>query len=46
LRELFTNIDWTKTNDYPFNQSSTTPWGVVEFGDGVQTWINPRLQVK
>jgi hypothetical protein len=43
LRTLFQNLGWTKLNDYACGSESETPWGVIKFGDGVQTWINPKL---
>ena len=43
LRELFRQHNWYKANDYCLGSREITPWGDIEFGDGVQTWINPRL---
>jgi FkbM family methyltransferase len=43
LRELFRQHNWYKANDYCLGSREITPWGEIEFGDGVQTWINPRL---
>lgn len=43
LRDLFTQYGWTKLNDYPSQMKSWTPFGEIEFGDGVQTWLNPLL---
>lgn len=43
LRELFRNHGWYKLNDCACQKSQMTEWGMVSFGDGVQTWINPRL---
>jgi len=43
LRELFPRLGWTKLNDYPMGTENPTPWGPVTFGDGVQTWVNPKL---
>lgn len=43
LRELFTRLGWAKRNDYRMGTENRTPWGPVRFGDGVQTWVNPRL---
>lgn len=43
LRNLFEALGWEKVNDYPSGGQSGTPFGVVKFQDGVQTWINPRL---
>jgi FkbM family methyltransferase len=43
LREVFAGRGWQLVNDYPCQASSVTPYGEIEFGDGVQTWINPRI---
>jgi hypothetical protein len=43
LRELFTSLGWHCMNDFPSLEESKTRWGRVQFGDGVQTWINPAL---
>jgi FkbM family methyltransferase len=43
LRTLFRQNGWYKLNDYACQSTETTPWGDVAFGDGIQTWINPRL---
>ena len=43
LRTLFRRNGWYKLDDYVCEATQSTPWGDIEFGDGVQTWINPRL---
>ncbi len=43
LRALFRAHGWYKLNDYACFTTQQTEWGEIEFGDGVQTWINPRL---
>jgi FkbM family methyltransferase len=43
LRALLANERWGCVNDYPCGAESDTPYGRVEFADGVQTWVNPRL---
>ena len=43
LRELFRAHGWRPVNDYPCLTRSSTPYGEIEFGDGVQTWINPGV---
>jgi len=43
LRNLLTRHGWECKADYPCAQTNQTPWGPVEFVDGVQSWINPRL---
>jgi FkbM family methyltransferase len=43
LRELFSSLGWANVNDYECGTSAETPWGAIEFQDGVQTWLNPRF---
>jgi FkbM family methyltransferase len=43
LRDLFWQHGWYKANDYACNSIELTQWGEIKFGDGVQSWINPRL---
>lgn len=43
LRELLGGHGWRCLADYPAHRSSSTPWGSVHFEDGVQSWVNPRL---
>lgn len=43
LRKTFDALGWEKVHDYRCLSTNETPWGPVEFGDGVQSWINPRL---
>lgn len=42
LRQLFTAQKWEVVNDYPGQATSQTEYGSIHFGDGVQTWSNPR----
>ena len=42
LREVFGGRGWQLVNDYPSQSRSATPYGEIEFQDGVQTWVNPR----
>ena len=42
-RTLFREHGWHKLNDYTCQSTELTPWGQISFGDGVQTWMNPRL---
>jgi FkbM family methyltransferase len=44
LRNLFNALKWEQLNDYPCGRRCQTPWGTISFQDGVQTYINPRLQ--
>jgi FkbM family methyltransferase len=43
LRECLRNAGWTCVSDYPCLSTIQTNFGVVKFGDGVQSWINPSL---
>jgi FkbM family methyltransferase len=44
LRTLFADLGWENLNDYPHAAEATTPWGLITFQDGVQTWRNPTLR--
>lgn len=44
LRFMFGVHGWTCLNDYACGSTADTPYGRIAFGDGVQTWVNPRLQ--
>ncbi|MBV9848815.1 MAG: FkbM family methyltransferase [Armatimonadetes bacterium] len=44
LKDIFTSRHWVNINDFPCFQPSETRYGVVEFGDGVQTWINSTVR--
>jgi FkbM family methyltransferase len=43
LRRLLTSHGWRCLTDYPCFSVEQTPWGPIEFQDGVQSWVNPRL---
>jgi FkbM family methyltransferase len=43
LRDLLTSHGWHCLAEYPLGATANTPWGVMTFQDGVQSWINPRL---
>ena len=43
LRQLFQQHGWQCRYDYPCLQCSETPYGPIDFEDGVQSWLNPRL---
>jgi len=45
LRNLFSSHGWIKKYDFECGKRMMTEYGEVEFCDGVQTWINPRLQL-
>jgi len=44
LRTCLHGAGWTLLRDFPCLGSRDTPYGSVAFGDGVQSWINPRLR--
>jgi len=43
LRELLCAHGWHCQADYSLFSKSETPWGVVSFENGAQSWLNPRL---
>ena len=43
LRDLLHQHGWRCTADCAGGQTNQTPWGPIEFVDGVQSWLNPRL---
>ena len=43
LKELLTAHRWECTMDYKCLETNVTPWGPVNFIDGAQSWVNPRL---
>ncbi len=45
LRSLFRDLGWKNVYDYAISSEVHTQCGTVEFGGGLQTWINPRLLV-
>jgi FkbM family methyltransferase len=44
LRALFGGLGWRPVHDYPFASHNETPYGVLRFQDGVQSWVNPRFR--
>lgn len=42
LRHLFHLLGWSCIRDYPCNSVVKTKYGKISFGDGVQTWLNPK----
>jgi FkbM family methyltransferase len=44
LRDSFFSHGWVNLHDYTLGMKAQTPLGEIEVGDGVQVWINPRLQ--
>jgi FkbM family methyltransferase len=43
LRKLFGEAGWICLGDYAGGGVRATPFGLISFEDGVQTWVNPRL---
>ena len=44
LRQLLASRGWRCLADYPCFSLEQTPWGPIEFQDGVQSWVNPWLR--
>ena len=44
LRTLFNNLGWKCLYDYPNGQKCDTPYGTINFQDGVQVWFNQELR--
>jgi hypothetical protein len=36
-------LGWTKLRDYAVGCEHETPYSRIDFGDGIQTWPNPKL---
>jgi FkbM family methyltransferase len=45
LRSTLRRRGWNCQFDFPCLSKSETPWGPVDFADGVQSWRNLKLQV-
>jgi FkbM family methyltransferase len=43
LRQLLLAHGWHCLRDYSLFSAGETPWGRVDFENGVQSWVNPRL---
>jgi FkbM family methyltransferase len=43
LRQVFSPLGWENVNHYACGTSAETPWGRIDFQDGVQTWLNLRI---
>lgn len=43
LRKVLSDHGWICLRDYSTGQANETPWGLINFVDGVQSWLNPRL---
>jgi FkbM family methyltransferase len=46
LRKVLGGMGWICSADYPCLSKADTPWGSVDFLDGVQSWVNPRFAAK
>ena len=44
LRQLLSSHGWDCLADYSVFSTSETPWGTINFENGVQSWVNPRLK--
>lgn len=44
LNDLFLEHGWKNVNLYPSFSTCATPYGVVTFNDGIQSWINPKIE--
>jgi FkbM family methyltransferase len=43
ILELFRDLTWKPHFVYADDTADLTPWGRINFQDGVQGWVNPRL---
>jgi FkbM family methyltransferase len=43
LRAILGQQGWLGAYDFPNHSINETPYGALDFCDGVQSWINPRL---
>jgi FkbM family methyltransferase len=44
LRQILSAHGWRCLRDYSLFTTGETPWGTVAFENGVQSWVNPRLE--
>jgi FkbM family methyltransferase len=44
VEAAFERHGWERVWGYPWRVTSATPYGPVYFGDGLQSWKNPRLR--
>lgn len=42
LVDVLSRQGWVLEAGYPGSKTSETPWGAITFGDGSQSWYNPR----
>ncbi|WP_068082679.1 FkbM family methyltransferase [Polycladidibacter stylochi] len=45
IRAALQEAGWVCLRDYVAGQKQPTPYGEIDFSDGVQSWINPRFKV-
>jgi FkbM family methyltransferase len=43
LRQILSAHGWHCQADYPLFSACETPWGVINFQNGVQSWVNSKL---
>jgi FkbM family methyltransferase len=43
LRQLLSAHGWHCLFDYSLFSKAETPWGTIDFENGAQSWVNPRL---
>jgi FkbM family methyltransferase len=43
LRQLLSSHGWRCLLDYTLFSKADTPWGTVDFENGLQSWVNPKL---
>lgn len=43
LKKLFNYLGWVLIHDFTFKTEYETEYGQITFGDGVQSWINPKF---
>ena len=43
LRDLFVSAGWINIFDFSTGSTVDTDFGLVTFGDGVQSWVNPEF---
>ena len=41
VKALFTRAGWLNAFSFPCSSTTATPFGVLSFQDGVETWVNP-----
>jgi FkbM family methyltransferase len=44
IRKLMRRLRWTCEYDFPGERENRTPFGRMAFIDGIQTWVNTKLQ--